>query len=122
MRERADERASGEAEHTEDEQEVEQEDFRQRAAQLGYYQILGDPAQAFMEALRQAGLDLEALKSAVLKFEREGDQFTLELSREVTVGGVTFGRVVKGLLTEGALEKLEGVQGAEGRVARYPKP
>ena len=120
MRERADERSSGDSGHEVTEEEEERDDFRQRVAQLGYYKILGDPRETLADALRQAGLDLPELKGAVLRFDRDGDRFTLELSREVVIAGVTFGRMVKGTLGDGALEELAGVTSRDRPVGRFP--
>jgi len=121
MRDHVDERASGDFGHTEEtDEEQEGPDFRQRAAQLGYYRILGDPAEAFAELMRQLGLDLDALRDAVVRFERDADAFTLELSRPVTVGGVVFGQAVRGRVGDGALEDLEGVEDERGSIGRFP--
>lgn len=124
MRERSEDQGksnSGQTEEHDEEREADP-DFRQRVAELGYYKILGDPQGSFAEAMREFGVDLEALQSLVVRFDRRGDTFTLELSREAAVGGVRFACVVTGKLREGGLDDLKGAEDDRGPVDRYPPP
>ncbi len=112
----------GSSEHDQDEEEEQQPDFRQRVAQLGYYLILKEAGQALQEALKEFGVDLEELVAHAVKFERDGDTFTLELARELFINGVRFGKVIEGRLTEGALEELDGVTKDGEDLATWPPP
>ncbi len=124
MHERADDRAKSDSSHTDerDEDDERDPDFRQRVAQLGYYRILGDPQAAFAEAMREYDIDLESLQSLVVRFERDGDRFTVEFSREVVVGGVRFSKVVTGKLFKCGFDDLKGAENDRGPVGRFPPP
>ncbi len=96
-----------------------QPDFRQRAAQLGYYshfKLKADATERLSAVLEKLGLPIaSAFRDTIVSFEQEASgSFELGLSRPVTLpmgeaGRLTFGTSVKGTAGDDRLEQLEGV-------------